>query len=516
VETQDQALGQTGELAHDLTPIQPPPPVTVPFTPDELPPAVVVPDEPDQPPIAVIPVDPVQEIADITPDQPPLVAGAPVEPVPLPEQVQVTPDVILDHAAPPSVVLLDPPQVVEVPDEPDQPSIALVPIEHGVTPEQLLDLVSVAPSEGAAVPGDPVQVVPDITPDQPPHSAVLPIDHVPTTEQAQVTPDVILDHAAPPSVVLVDPLQVVEVPNEPDQPLFVAEVPVAPSITLDQPSSVAVMPVEPVHPHVDEFPVGPPLVTAIPVDPVQEIAEVTSDQPPLVAGALVEPVPLPEQVQVTPGVMPDQPSDVTLVDPPPAAVSPGEPGQGQQLAQVPLAPGLTLELLLPPDVAPLDPPLVAAAPGVPSQAAPEATPNQPTPSVAAATPVTPGVIPPPYGRQVTLMEGASGIMYSIYFEPDTAVLIETFRHVLDFVGSQLLADSSLRVHVQSYAAPFRTAEGRFMVSTNRALFIRDHFTQVLGIAPERITFDSFGSDRTPRYATDDWRTHRSAEMILIR
>jgi outer membrane protein OmpA-like peptidoglycan-associated protein len=119
-------------------------------------------------------------------------------------------------------------------------------------------------------------------------------------------------------------------------------------------------------------------------------------------------------------------------------------------------------------------------------------------------------------RSIILEDGKQGVLNSIYFEPDTAVLIESYRSTLDAVGRQLAADPSLKLLIRAYAANFGTADGRYIVSANRARFSRDFFTVQYGISANRFNIEAYGADRTPIYATDDWQSHRCVELILFR
>jgi len=120
-------------------------------------------------------------------------------------------------------------------------------------------------------------------------------------------------------------------------------------------------------------------------------------------------------------------------------------------------------------------------------------------------------------RSIILEDGRQGILNSIYFEPDTAVLIESYRPVLESVGRQLAADPGLKLLIRAYAADFGTANGRYMVSVNRAKFSRDFLTAQYGVSANRfINIEAFGSDKSPIYATTDWQSYRCVELILLR
>ena len=104
----------------------------------------------------------------------------------------------------------------------------------------------------------------------------------------------------------------------------------------------------------------------------------------------------------------------------------------------------------------------------------------------------------------------------IYFQPDTAVMLERSRSTLDEVGRQMAADPSLRLLMFAYAAPFKSTDGRFMVSVNRGRFSRDYLIRQYGIAPSRIDFEAWGSERRPELARDgQWETFRCVEFALF-
>ena len=118
-------------------------------------------------------------------------------------------------------------------------------------------------------------------------------------------------------------------------------------------------------------------------------------------------------------------------------------------------------------------------------------------------------------RIITLDDGKQGLFSSVYFEPDTGVLIERYRPVMEEAGQLLTANPELQLVLRTYTALFGTAEGRYMVSMERGQFCRDYFIQQYGIAPSRITIEAYGSEREPLSArTDDWVSYRCAELII--
>ena len=110
--------------------------------------------------------------------------------------------------------------------------------------------------------------------------------------------------------------------------------------------------------------------------------------------------------------------------------------------------------------------------------------------------------------------GGQRLMDSVYFEPDTAVLIEASRINLETVGRELAANPHLRIHLRAYTAPFGAATGRLLVSQARANFSRDYLIHNFGIQADRITTEIFGSKRTPEYVNDDWASYRCVEFII--
>ena len=246
----------------------------------------------------------------------------------------------------------------------------------------------------------------------------------------------------------------------------------------------------------------------VPATPGATPAETAPGTPP--PAAPVEPTPntpapvvtdpaAPAQVASTPNVPASVPTDpITPVVPDPVTPAPVTP--------VPVVP-------TPVPLPPVTPTPVAPAPVAPTPVAPAPIIVSPAiPAPAAPLSVAPGTP----GRIITLEDGRQGILNSIYFEPDTAVLIETYRPVLESIGSQLAADPSLKLLLRAYAADFGTSDGRYIVSVDRARFSRDFFTGQYGVSASRFSIEAYGSDKTPIYATEDWESHRCVELILFR
>ncbi|MDR1803386.1 MAG: hypothetical protein LBQ94_07235 [Treponema sp.] len=123
---------------------------------------------------------------------------------------------------------------------------------------------------------------------------------------------------------------------------------------------------------------------------------------------------------------------------------------------------------------------------------------------------------PPNSRLFRLEDGRQGLFSNVYFEPDTGVLIERYRVVMEEAGQLLAANPQLQLILRTYTALFGTAGGRLMVATERGEFCRDYFVQNYGIAPSRITIEPYASEKDPEDAkAGDWATFRCAELIVV-
>ena len=117
---------------------------------------------------------------------------------------------------------------------------------------------------------------------------------------------------------------------------------------------------------------------------------------------------------------------------------------------------------------------------------------------------------------IRLEDYENWLLSPIYFEPDSADLIETYRPVLESVGQYLSENPGLRLLLRSYTAPFGTAAGRLMVSEWRADFSRNYMMQNYGISANRISAELYGSERIPREVTtaSTWVSYRCVELII--
>jgi outer membrane protein OmpA-like peptidoglycan-associated protein len=119
------------------------------------------------------------------------------------------------------------------------------------------------------------------------------------------------------------------------------------------------------------------------------------------------------------------------------------------------------------------------------------------------------------GRRIVLEGGIQGLISTVYFEADTAILIEASRPTLEVVGQYLSANPSSRLLVRSYTAPFGTPGGRDMVSEARTAFCREYYLRNYGIAASRITSEDYASKKEPELITTIWESYRCAELIII-
>ena len=190
---------------------------------------------------------------------------------------------------------------------------------------------------------------------------------------------------------------------------------------------------------------------------------------------------------------------------------------GKIAASPPPAPATPAPASAAPTTAPTAP--ATTFPTTPVTAAPVAS---PAPTATSVTPQRPTTVQGITGvalaqnRSIILEDGRQGILNSIYFEPDTSVLIESYRPVLDAVGRQLAADPNLKLLIRAYAANFGTAGGRYNVSISRARFSRDVLTTQYRVSANRLNIEAYGADKSPIYATSDWQSYRCVELILFR
>jgi len=106
------------------------------------------------------------------------------------------------------------------------------------------------------------------------------------------------------------------------------------------------------------------------------------------------------------------------------------------------------------------------------------------------------------------------LLNAVYFEADSANMIERYRPILDEAGRRLRSDPALRITLRGYTAPFGTPEGRTALSEARARYCMDYLRRSFGISGERIKIEYYGAERTPEFANADWESYRCVELII--
>jgi outer membrane protein OmpA-like peptidoglycan-associated protein len=217
----------------------------------------------------------------------------------------------------------------------------------------------------------------------------------------------------------------------------------------------------------------PHSMTVITPHPAAAIAPAPVFAPPKV---VITPPPAPVVVAPAPAVMVAAPAPAAIVAPPPAAV-----------------------VVAPPK------PVVAVTTPAP---VPVVRPPQPVAVVASAPPVK------TLGGMPVVIDGRQCYLRSVYFHPDSDVLINASRPSLDAVGREMMADSTLRLILRAYTTPAKTPEGRFTVSVDRAACCQEYLYHRYGISSNRITSYYYGSDRAPLMANGDLESLRCVELIV--
>jgi len=119
-----------------------------------------------------------------------------------------------------------------------------------------------------------------------------------------------------------------------------------------------------------------------------------------------------------------------------------------------------------------------------------------------------------YTQNTVSTETEIPLFDTVYFEPDTAVLIERYRPVLDKAGERLKANGSARVTLRGYAAPFGTAESCVTVSRERAEFCMEYFIKKYGIEKDRIRIEYYGAAKEPVWKDAGMESRRCVELVF--
>jgi len=119
---------------------------------------------------------------------------------------------------------------------------------------------------------------------------------------------------------------------------------------------------------------------------------------------------------------------------------------------------------------------------------------------------------------IVVEEGKDGktvrLLNAVYFEADSAVMLERYRPILDEAGRRLQTNPASRITLRAYTAPFGTTEGRAALSAERARYCMDYLQQSFGIARARITVENFGAEKTPAFVDANWESYRCVELII--
>ena len=133
-------------------------------------------------------------------------------------------------------------------------------------------------------------------------------------------------------------------------------------------------------------------------------------------------------------------------------------------------------------------------------------------------PVTDGIIFESRNENITIEESAQGrivrLRNAVYFEADSAVLIEMYRPILDEAGVRLRANPNLKITLRGFTAPFGTERERAEISRARAQYCAEYLKTRYGIAESRMKVESYGALRAPEYRDANWESYRCVELII--
>jgi outer membrane protein OmpA-like peptidoglycan-associated protein len=122
-------------------------------------------------------------------------------------------------------------------------------------------------------------------------------------------------------------------------------------------------------------------------------------------------------------------------------------------------------------------------------------------------------------ENVVIEESAEGrtvrLLNAVYFEPDSAVMIETYRPVLNAAGEGLQANPRLKISLRAYAAPRGTEAGQLAVSEIRAQFCKNYFMRYYGVTEERMDIEFYGASQAPELVDATLESWRCVELIII-
>jgi len=112
-----------------------------------------------------------------------------------------------------------------------------------------------------------------------------------------------------------------------------------------------------------------------------------------------------------------------------------------------------------------------------------------------------------HGRSVRLLN-------AVYFEADSAVMIERYRPILNEAGERLSVNPALRITLIGYAAPFGSEETLIRLSSVRARYCADYLYSQYGIDRSRISIEYHGAQRSPEFRGATWDSYRCVELVI--
>ena len=112
-----------------------------------------------------------------------------------------------------------------------------------------------------------------------------------------------------------------------------------------------------------------------------------------------------------------------------------------------------------------------------------------------------------HGRSVRLLN-------AVYFEADSAAMIERYRPILNEAGERLRENPALRITLIGYAAPFGLEEALIALSSVRARYCADYLYSQYGIDRSRISIEYHGAQRSPEFRGATWDSYRCVELVI--
>jgi outer membrane protein OmpA-like peptidoglycan-associated protein len=106
------------------------------------------------------------------------------------------------------------------------------------------------------------------------------------------------------------------------------------------------------------------------------------------------------------------------------------------------------------------------------------------------------------------------LLNAVYFEADTAVLIEKYLYILDEAGAQMKANPNTRINLRGYSAPAGTREGQMAVASGRAFWCEEYLASNYGISKDRMEIEWYGADKAPEWGNASLESYRCVELLI--